>query len=270
MGSWEATQTAETNETVISTVRGAGAIVNGTDYDFSTSNHSFAAVPNSGAGQLQGSYNGSAWVHADTTDQFSTLHRTVHIRSTGLSLGTVTKVRVTYDYTQGTLDSVSPIITARWLEINGSTVASNSYDQLEDGTDIVWEWTGSVSSVTSIGVRIDSDVAPDTENPQTVTGSVAIKRIEINDTTYGDCFYRWTGTLETPDSSPSAYPAGFGLQFRDDDVPSIPLYNPEHQYEFRSIINPGGAVYYEFVNPYGAGQGDNWSVQIEACFMGVL
>ena len=230
------------------------AIGDGTNYDFSESDHDFEPVPNSGTGQLQGTYSGGAWNDADTTDQFTTLHRTVHIKKTGLTIGEVTKVTVTYDYTQGSPASV--VETARWIDINGNgnTVASNSYDQLEDGTDIVWTWTGSVTDVTEIAVRIDSDY--DGTDPKSVAGSVSIKSIVINggSDVLADGFYYWSADDVT--IPPTLSPNGSFLYIDGAAIPHSEPYSPHHVYELTVELTPG-TQNLSFTDSYNSDYADN-------------
>lgn len=267
LSSYETSTPALNGELVEITVRGRGQVQQGTDYDFTASNQSFTAVAQSGSGDPQGTYTSSVgWEDTDTEDQFNNWHRGVAIERSGLSLGTVTKVVVTFDYEKGDPLGFSGSATAGFISLNGSTVASRTFDNFSDGSDLTWEWTGSVTSVTSLSVRIDSD--GDSTSDANLQGSVTIKSIQINDNTiYGDSFYEWTGSLESPENV-AAYGSGDGLLIEGSQPASIPPFSPTSEYTLYDTVT-SGPILYEYGEPYGTVNMGNWSIQIITCFKGV-
>lgn len=159
----------------------AGVLVDGVTYDFIAGNQSFVNIPHAGTGQTEGTYAGGVgWEDSVGVDNFGNAHRGVMIRRTGLSPVTVTRVRTTFGYTKGAPED--PTAAESFIQLNGSSVATRTFNDFPaSGTDLVWEWTGSVAAVTSVGVGIRADNDIGNNRPGGTTGSVTIKSIEIND-----------------------------------------------------------------------------------------
>lgn len=157
----------------------AAGVGDDTIYDFTDSNESFSVTTHGsyspGVGFIQGEWTEPSGPGAGNS------HRGVAIERTGLALGTVYRVRVIFDYVQG--DPDNPAAAEAVIQLNGGTVASRSFDNIDDGNDQTWEWSGfgSVEDVTEILVQINCDLDLISDGARTMSGSVTIKQIIIND-----------------------------------------------------------------------------------------
>lgn len=285
------------NEYVGITLRGAGQIALEADvgewcytFDFTQSDGGFVIRPTSlGCGTWVA---GQGWVHTDIVSSGHNI-RGVSIEIT-LPVSTsrnYTTFTIEYSYTYGHLDvnflpPDEPTANFWRIENGGSmpflTIADMNTPSFE-GTNKIWTITHPTSTYngTSDTFRFAAESSNDNQVPKTYDGNVTIHSLEVRGTgvnpfpenncgepVYGDAFYFWTGTLDTPSGTPTPYPDGNGVLIESVSPGSIPPYSPSHEYTLDPFQVTSGPVLIEYEPLLGTGGLTNWSIQAEVCFLG--